>query len=219
MTDPIQVELKSDYYADYLKLIEKRLAKKWSLHGAHHRHLNGFIQKQVLALKSGAKVLDGGCGMSIWLTPEIEARVKYTGIDAQEDSIAGCRQAYPQRDYQRADLYHLPFPDACFDAVVMREVIEHVKRPPEVCAEIVRVLKPGGKFILTTPNYGNLWLHLIENLYHRFYVRTFRPFSEDMHPSKFNRKRLTELLNRFFIQAEVGSIDFGINFTAVAQKP
>ena len=218
MAKKVTVELKAAYYDDYLRLIHRRLEQPWSLHGAHHRHLNGFIQREVLALPAGVKVLDGGCGTSIWLSPEIEQHIRYTGVDAQEKAIAYCRHTHPRRAYCRADLYHLPFPDNSFQAVVMREVLEHIRRPGEALLEVSRVLKPGGVFIMTTPNYSNFLLFLVENLYHRFYLRTFRPFEEDMHPSKFKPSQLQAALEGVFTSVRLGGVDFGINLTAVCQK-
>ncbi|MBI2144957.1 glycosyltransferase [Candidatus Woesearchaeota archaeon] len=53
----------------------------------------------------------------------------------------------------------LPFKDNTFDCVFMIEVIEHMPRELEARAlsEVKRVLKPGGQFIMTTPNYRSLW--------------------------------------------------------------
>lgn len=46
----------------------------------------------------------------------------------------------------------IPFPDESFDAVLMIEVIEHVEGDRQALGEIRRVLRPGGRLILTTPN-------------------------------------------------------------------
>jgi ubiquinone/menaquinone biosynthesis C-methylase UbiE len=51
------------------------------------------------------------------------------------------------------DAHCLPFPDIAFDAVVSLQVLEHVERPRRVIAEIARVLKPSGRFLLTCENY------------------------------------------------------------------
>jgi len=49
-----------------------------------------------------------------------------------------------------ADAHRLPFRDACFDAVVTFNTFEHLADPPRAAAEILRVLKPGGRLILHT---------------------------------------------------------------------
>lgn len=46
----------------------------------------------------------------------------------------------------------LPFADACFDAVLCMEVLEHIDNPGAVVAEAARVLRPGGLFIFSGPN-------------------------------------------------------------------
>jgi SAM-dependent methyltransferase/uncharacterized protein YbaR (Trm112 family) len=49
-----------------------------------------------------------------------------------------------------ADAHHLPFRDACFDAVVTFNTFEHLADPPRAAREIRRVLKPGGRLLLHT---------------------------------------------------------------------
>lgn len=49
-----------------------------------------------------------------------------------------------------ADAHDLPFPDASYDTIVCKEVLEHVKRPQVVIDQFHRVLTPGGKLILST---------------------------------------------------------------------
>jgi SAM-dependent methyltransferase len=56
----------------------------------------------------------------------------------------------------QGDLYHLSFPDRCFDAINFSEVIEHLETPDWALSELHRVLKPGGRIFLSTwPNVGN----------------------------------------------------------------
>ncbi|MEO8590671.1 MAG: class I SAM-dependent methyltransferase [Flavobacteriales bacterium] len=45
----------------------------------------------------------------------------------------------------------LPFPDNSFDSVLCSDVIAHIKRPWELIKELTRVLKPGGRLVITTP--------------------------------------------------------------------
>ena len=46
----------------------------------------------------------------------------------------------------------LPFEDEMFDYVVSFQVIEHIKHDKKLVSEVMRVLRPGGKFIVSTPN-------------------------------------------------------------------
>lgn len=54
------------------------------------------------------------------------------------------------------DQNSLPYEDNSFDLVISSEVIEHVLVPDRILTEAYRVLKDGGKFILTTPNLASL---------------------------------------------------------------
>ncbi len=80
-------------------------------------------------------------------------------------------------------------------------------------------LKPEGRLILTTPNYSSPLLFLIENIYNRFFVKGFKPYLEDVHPSKFKAAGLQQLLARHFADIRLGTIDLGINLTAVCSRP
>lgn len=75
-------------------------------------------------------------------------------------------------------------PDAAFD-VVSVEVLEHVAEDELFVSEISRVLKPGGKFIMTTPN-GD-------------FVKNTNPD----HKRHYKRQQLASLLAKYFSQAEV----------------
>ena len=50
----------------------------------------------------------------------------------------------------------LPYPDAAFDLVTCTEVIEHIEHYRHTIREVFRILRPGGLFVLTTPNVLNL---------------------------------------------------------------
>jgi|GEM_PF-1690853 len=59
--------------------------------------------------------------------------------------------------WQKEDMQHLSFADKTFDTIISCETIEHVPHPLRALEEVYRVLRPGGVFILTCPNYFNLF--------------------------------------------------------------
>lgn len=212
------IELKSEYYAKYLKEINAKIENPYSIHGRHHKNLNAFICDGLNGIPEGARILDAGCGLSIWVRPEMRKRWKIVGVDVQPDSIRACQEIYKGEEYSLGDLYALNFPDASFDAVVMREVIEHFREPERAVKEIFRVLKPGGLYLLTTPNYDSPLLHVIEHTYNRFFGGPCKPYLDDVHPSKFHVETLRALIARYFAIVQYKTIDYGINLCCVAKK-
>lgn len=216
--EPVNVELKSAYYCDYLRQISAKIASPYSLQGRHHKNLNAFIQESLRSQTAGSRVLDAGCGLSVWLTPEYRQLYNITGVDVQPESIAACHSIYPGEDYRLGDLYALEFPDGMFDAVVMREVVEHFTQPERAINEVLRVLRPGGLFILTTPNYDSWLLHIIEHTYNRFFGGPCKPYLHDVHPSKFRYSTLRAMLSEHMMICRYGTVDLGISLCCVARK-
>ncbi len=58
----------------------------------------------------------------------------------------------PHAEFREAKVPPLPFADGEFDTVISFQVIEHIKQDQEFVREVARVLKPGGRFIVSTPN-------------------------------------------------------------------
>jgi len=100
------------------------------------------IAKLAPAIKG--RTLDVGCGSKPYET--LYASTEYVGLEYDTpENLAG----------KKADFFydgqHFPFVDGEFDSVVANEVFEHVFNPDEFLNEIHRVLKPGGKVLLTIP--------------------------------------------------------------------
>ena len=98
-------------------------------------------------------VADLGCGdgdYSVALT-----KMGYKAIACDLDT-----QRFKHRDkidFKVCDVTKkLPFDNDFFDYVVLAEVIEHLRNPYQVMQELSRVLRPGGKIVLSTPNILNL---------------------------------------------------------------
>ncbi|MGD0383902.1 MAG: methyltransferase domain-containing protein, partial [Thermoguttaceae bacterium] len=65
--------------------------------------------------------------------------------------IAKARQRYPDETFIKTDLFSLPFSDCQFDFILSLETLEHAPDPLGFLMELARVLKPGGRLVLSCP--------------------------------------------------------------------
>ncbi len=130
---------------------------------------------------SDRRVIEIGCGrggFSCWLArssdppPRIVA-VDYSSVAVDKGRAYAAAAGLNSIIWETGDIQGIDYPDASFDTVISCETIEHVPDPPRAVQELARVLKPGGRLFLTTPNYlGPLGLY-------RAYLRMRgRPFTE-----------------------------------------
>jgi ubiquinone/menaquinone biosynthesis C-methylase UbiE len=102
------------------------------------------IRRQAGEMKG--RMMDFGCGTKPY-KPLFTGVTEYVGVDFQGEGHS--------HDNEQIDVFYdgktLPFPDASFDCVLATEVFEHIFNLEEVLREIHRVLKPGGRMIVTTP--------------------------------------------------------------------
>jgi SAM-dependent methyltransferase len=107
----------------------------------------GYFRDVTRHFAPTAKLLDVGCG-SAWLA---EHYADYTGVDGSPEAVAAA--ASRGRTIVHADVDEpLPFPDASFDGVVLKDLLEHVADPVAVVREVRRVLRPGGLVFASSPD-------------------------------------------------------------------
>jgi dolichol-phosphate mannosyltransferase len=88
--------------------------------------------------------------------------------------------------------FSLPFPDASFPCVLSSEVIEHVPKDSPMIDELCRVLAPGGRLVLGTPDYARReWVYL-EKLYAKIAPGGYA----DEHIAHYTRHELLEMFDR-----------------------
>ncbi len=114
----------------------------------------------VLEFVGGRKdVLDVGCGSSRIILDLPEA----VGFDIQQNKLRWLSPRH--RRLARGTCTNLPFRSGSLDAVINSQVIEHVPDDPAILKESWRVLRPGGMFILGTPDYGRWLWWVLEWIY------------------------------------------------------
>ena len=113
-----------------------------------------FYAKYADTLKpgtAGARVLDVGCGAGQVVGRLTEAGFEAHGVDVSEPNIERARKFSDRCVFYDGE--HLPYEDNHFDGVGALNVLEHVEQPEAFIVELVRVLKPAGRLVISSPNF------------------------------------------------------------------
>lgn len=138
-------------------------------------------------------VLEAGAGEGYGADLIADVARRVIGLDYDESSVAHIRARYPRIEMLHGNLAALPLPDASVDVVVNFQVIEHLWDQGQFVAECLRVLRPGGVLLMSTPNRI-----------------TFTPGSDvplnPFHTRELNAAEMTELLTEqgFVMEAMLG---------------
>jgi len=119
---------------------------------------NPIHQRLVRAYVEASKIISGsileiGCGVGRSLQLLLENCNQYTAIDKNKSLLDSIGKKYPNLHLISQNIPPLTdIPDESFDYILSFQVIEHVKNDELFIKEVKRVLKPNGKFIVSTPN-------------------------------------------------------------------
>ncbi len=110
-----------------------------------------------LGLPHDAAILDVGTstGTNLRLLRD-EGFHNVAGLDFSRDAISFC-QSKGFDSVKQGDVCAMPFEDNSFDLVLATDIIEHVDDDAQAVREIARVLRPGGRAIVTVPAFPSLW--------------------------------------------------------------
>lgn len=126
----------------------------WGEHRARYRFAARFA--------AGQRILDVASGAGFGLQMLRAAGGRPIGVDYEAVVLRAGRMLDPTSWLVNGDAASLPLVDQAMDLVVSFETLEHVLRPQAMVQELRRVLKPGGRLILSTPNkaFGPPELHM-----------------------------------------------------------
>ena len=113
---------------------------------------------EALLPRTGDRLIEVGAGFGR-LADEFSGYREVVLLDLSGVQLAAARERLgddPRYMTVEGDAFHLPFPDASFDAVVCVRVIHHFDDPSAAIAEMARVLRPGGVLVLESSNKRNL---------------------------------------------------------------
>jgi SAM-dependent methyltransferase len=105
---------------------------------------------EVAKLVAGMTILDVGCGTGRWLRRFENLGFRPAGLDMTVGMLSLARKNLTRSPLVGGESFRLPFNDATFDAVSDITVVQHQPHScqPQAIAEMLRVIKPGGKLIL-----------------------------------------------------------------------
>lgn len=139
--------------------------------------------------------LDIGCGGGT-LIGSLPSGSLSIGVDIAQRQISYAQKKYGRQMHMFQPIDpggHLPFKDNQFDLVTLIEVIEHLSQKEiySLLGEVHRVLQPGGRILLSTPNYRSLW-PLIEWMLNKLGEISYA----DQHINHYNHSWLETLLKK-----------------------
>ncbi len=143
------------------------------------------VYELVADLVAGLDVLEAGCGEGYGADLLRRHAARVHALDYDEYAVGHVRRAYPEVPVVRGNLVAVPWADASHDVVVSLQTIEHLWDQDAFLAECVRVVRPGGRVVVSTPN-----------------TLTFPP-GNIYHPKELTPEELVDLVGR---HAEVETV-------------
>lgn len=137
---------------------------------------------------SGRRVLDYGCGSGYGSAQVARNARHVTAVDVADDAIEYAQSSFGRDNLDFSTIaadQPLPFDDDSFDTVLSFQVFEHVVDTDRYLAEIRRVLVPGGRLVLATPDRSSRLLP------------GQRPWNR-WHVHEYGRAELERVLRRHF---------------------
>ena len=152
---------------------------------SHETSENPIFQRHLVAYNRAKEIISGnvleiGCGEGYGIEYLAPACTHITAVDKFHDTIDRMKSEarYKNTTFMQMEVPFLDFEDNSFDYVVSFQVIEHIEDDHSFVKEVARVLKPGGKFVVSTPN---IKMSLTRNPWHvREYTVT--EFSQLLEP-------------------------------------
>ncbi|MDP9106401.1 MAG: class I SAM-dependent methyltransferase, partial [Candidatus Eremiobacteraeota bacterium] len=117
-----------------------------------YEHLHRYAL--CLGMVDGLDVLDIASGEGYGSALLASRARRVTGVDVEPRAVERARRMYyrPNVRYLAGDCAAIPLADAAVDVVVSFETLEHVDGHDQMLSEIRRVLRPGGRLVISSPN-------------------------------------------------------------------
>jgi len=154
---------------------EPQEARSWLSHIPHYflPTFSGraFSDVRFLPFVEGGRLLDVGCGNGDWMATMAKLGWGVEGVDFDPAAVKSASNRGLTVHFGSVESQK--YPADSFDAINMNQVIEHVPDPVGTVTECFRILKPGGRLVLVTPNAASLS--------HRYFKQSWRGLEQPRH--------------------------------------
>ena len=203
------------FYDDQTDVKKVGWFRAW-FHRSRFKRLHDFVHE---FYRPGMAVADLGCGNCWWN----EEHIPVVGADINEPMMRWAKEHNRLVDYRVCtSLGSTPFPDRSFDIVVMSETLEHMLDLPSVLAEVRRILKDDGTFLITVPYdvfLGPFFVLFNVNCLYQGYIKgsSYHRFRCG-HVNHFTKTRLRDRLHESGFDLPRVDVVNGLSLYAVARK-
>jgi 2-polyprenyl-3-methyl-5-hydroxy-6-metoxy-1,4-benzoquinol methylase len=156
------------------------------LHPFGIAHIKSYAMFLGATHGQSGKLLDVGCGNGEALERMKSLGWEVEGVDFDPEAVENAREKGIKVNL--GDVNAQKYPANHFDAIYMSHVIEHVSNYAKLLNECNRILKPGGKLILLTPNSDSLG--------HKFFRQTWRGLEHPRHLQIFNSINIQKVVDQ-----------------------
>ena len=119
------------------------------------QNFRNWMAKELRDLPPLSHVLEVGCGDASFTKELIRYSPDVTAIDISAQQIAENRRRFAGITFLQHDVAErFPFQDNSFEAIWCSEVLEHLFDPAFALREMHRIMKPGGRLLVTVPYHG-----------------------------------------------------------------
>jgi len=173
-----------------------------------------------------ARILEAGCGVGAYAERLLADSPHVYAVDVEFERVREARSRVPLTHVAAAEA--LPYPDDTFDMVLSHEVLEHVQDDRLAMAEMVRVLKPGGRIVAFCPNrwypfetHGHYWRgkYCFGNTPFINYLPDFLRNRLAPHVRAYTRRGLRRLLTGLPIDVVYHTRIFGAYDNLIVRRP
>ena len=179
------------------------ISARINLHSLYSVNKQGWFPwiYEQLCVRDDMKVLEIGCGDgALWKgnKDKLPENIEITLSDTSEGMLRDARRNVGIGDhrfrFRHFDCHRIPYEDQSFDLVVAGHVLFYCEDIPQVCREVKRVLKPGGRFVCST--YGGEHMKEVSELVQSFDDRIV--LSAEKLYERFGRENGAEILEQYF---------------------